>query len=69
MIDLSHIRDLRQARQMTQEDLAAKSGITQQAISKIEMGGGNPTASTLARLAVALGVSASELLGDISIAA
>ncbi|MDO8465243.1 MAG: helix-turn-helix transcriptional regulator [Gallionella sp.] len=46
---------LRIKRGMTQEDLAAKTGIQQSEISKIERGVGNPTEDTLATLTHALG--------------
>ena len=40
---------------LSQEELAKKSGISQEAISVLERGGGNPTMRTLERLARALG--------------
>ncbi len=46
--------DLRKARGMTQRQLAAKSGIQQAEISRIEAGNSNPTLSTIAVLANAL---------------
>lgn len=46
---------LRIKRGMTQKDLAAKTGIQQSEISKIERGVGNPTEDTLATLTHALG--------------
>jgi len=46
--------DLRKARGMTQRQLAAKSGIQQAEISRIEAGNSNPTLSTIAVLAYAL---------------
>jgi len=46
--------DLRKARGMTQRQLAAKSGIQQAEISRIEAGNSNPTLSTIAILAYAL---------------
>ncbi len=48
--------DLRKARGMTQRQLAAKSGIQQAEISRIEAGNSNPTLSTIAVLANALDV-------------
>lgn len=48
------IFDLRKARGMTQRQLAAKSGIQQAEISRIEAGNSNPTLSTIATLAYAL---------------
>jgi len=46
--------DLRKSRGMTQRQLAAKSGIQQAEISRIEAGNSNPTLSTVAVLANAL---------------
>jgi ribosome-binding protein aMBF1 (putative translation factor) len=45
----------RAERHLTQPDLSAASGVQQSEISRIERGLGNPTATTLARLAAALG--------------
>ncbi len=47
--------DARIAQGLTQQDLAARSGIPQADISRIERGAGNPTEATLQRLAGALG--------------
>jgi DNA-binding XRE family transcriptional regulator len=51
--------DLRKARGWTQRQLAAKSGIQQAEISRIEAGNANPTLSTIAVLADALGAELS----------
>ena len=51
--------DLRKARGMTQRQLAAKAGIQQAEISRIEAGNSNPTLSTIAVLANALGAELS----------
>lgn len=45
----------RTAAGLSQQQLARKSGISQEAISLLERGGGNPTIRTLERLARALG--------------
>ena len=45
----------RQALHMTQQQLAAASGIRQSEISRIESGHGNPTLKTIGALASALG--------------
>lgn len=47
-------RDARVAKGLTQRDLARRSGVPQADISRIESGAGNPTESTLQRLAGAL---------------
>ena len=44
-----------QALHMTQQQLAAASGIRQSEISRIESGNGNPTLKTIGALARALG--------------
>jgi len=46
--------ELRKARRMTQRELAARSGIQQAEISRLEAGSSNPTLSTIAALAFAL---------------
>lgn len=47
---------------LSQVELAAASGVAQQQISLIELGSGNPTVRTIARLATALGVDPAALL-------
>ncbi|HEX5291448.1 MAG TPA: helix-turn-helix transcriptional regulator [Streptosporangiaceae bacterium] len=49
------IHDARVAQGISQRVLAEASGIPQPEISRIESGAGNPTESTLQRLAAALG--------------
>lgn len=44
---------------LTQEELAARAGTTQARISEMETGDGNPTAETIAKVFLALGLSAS----------
>ncbi len=51
----SDLIGLRRARSMTQQQLAAASGIRQSEISRIESGSGNPTLKTIGALARALG--------------
>ena len=53
---------LRTQRKLTQEQLAAMSGFSQQYISGVESGRRNPTVVTLFELAQALGVSHVELV-------
>ncbi|WP_413992375.1 helix-turn-helix domain-containing protein [Labrys okinawensis] len=53
---------LRQERSLTQEDMEARSGFSQQYLSKLEQGQRNPTIITLYELAQALGVSHVELV-------
>jgi transcriptional regulator with XRE-family HTH domain len=47
--------DLRKTAGLTQRQLAAKSGVQQADISRIEAGDANPTLATIAALAYALG--------------
>jgi transcriptional regulator with XRE-family HTH domain len=47
--------DLRKAAGLTQRQLAAKSGVQQADISRLEAGDANPTLATIAALAYALG--------------
>jgi len=53
---------LRKAAGLTQEQLAERSGFSQQYISRLEQGWRNPTVVTLYELAEALGVSHVELV-------
>jgi transcriptional regulator with XRE-family HTH domain len=53
---------LRKARGWTQEELAERSGLTQQYLSDLERGKRNPTIVTLYELAQALEVSHLELV-------
>lgn len=53
---------LRKAAGLTQEQLAERSGLSQQYLSGLEQGRRNPTVVTLYELAAALGVSHVELV-------
>jgi transcriptional regulator with XRE-family HTH domain len=55
---------LRTTANLTQEQLAERSGFSQQYISKLEQGRRNPTVVTLYELASALGVSHVELVRE-----
>ncbi|MCG5029529.1 helix-turn-helix domain-containing protein, partial [[Ruminococcus] torques] len=52
----------RRAKGLTQEDVEARSGFSQQYLSSLERGRRNPTVITLFELAQALGVSHIELV-------
>jgi XRE family transcriptional regulator, regulator of sulfur utilization len=56
------IKHLRDARALTQEELAEKAGITVAALSRIERNNAEPRPTTRRKLAKALGVDPSELL-------
>lgn len=68
------LRRLRQERNLTQETLAFRAGITKNQVQLIESGRGsgrkdsvtpaNPRLSTLTGLAAVLGIAVSELLGE-----
>ena len=58
------IAALRKARGMTQEALAQKLGITNQAVSKWETGAADPSTSNLLALAKLFGAPAEELLWE-----
>jgi transcriptional regulator with XRE-family HTH domain len=53
---------LRREKRLTQEELEARSGFSQQYLSGLELGKRNPTVVTLYELAQALGVSHVELV-------
>ncbi|HST38908.1 MAG TPA: helix-turn-helix transcriptional regulator [Conexibacter sp.] len=55
------IRQLRRQRELSQEALAAAAGMHPKHLSEIERGNKDPRATTVARLADALGVTVGEL--------
>ena len=61
------IRNLRESRRMTQEELAARIHVSSKAVSKWETGRGFPDVSLLEPLAAALGISVIELLSGAAI--
>lgn len=61
----SNVRAFRARRGWTQEQLAERSGFSQQYISGLEQGRRNPTVVSLFELAQALGVTPIELLQPI----
>lgn len=58
----TNVERLRRAQGMTQEQLAERSGFSQQYISGLENGRRNPTVVTLYEIAEALGSTPVELL-------
>src|SRR5689334_19862851 len=52
-----HIRRLRKGRLLTQEELAARSGISADGVRRIESGTSSPGLHTIGKLAAALGIS------------
>lgn len=64
MADLgANLRRLRDERELTQEELAERSGVQAGEISRIERGQRDPRVSTVIRLAKALRVPPARLLG------
>jgi transcriptional regulator with XRE-family HTH domain len=59
-----NVKRVRQEKGLTQEQLAERSGFSQQYISGLEQGRRNPTIVTLYELALALGVDYLELLSN-----
>ena len=58
----AQLRSLRLAAGLTQLDLAAQSGITHEAISRLELGNRAPRAETIRRLASALGIDPADFV-------
>lgn len=58
----ARLRQLREARRLSQQDLAAATGITQRLLSEYETGKTQPRLDNLQRIATALGVSLGKLL-------
>jgi transcriptional regulator with XRE-family HTH domain len=57
-----NLKRIRIAKELTQEELAVKSGFSQQFLSGIERGKRNPTIVTIYEIAHALGVSHEDLV-------
>jgi transcriptional regulator with XRE-family HTH domain len=60
----TRLREWRRRRGLTQEQLAARAGLSYKFIGEIERGTGNPTLETLGRLAAALRVDLAELVRE-----
>jgi transcriptional regulator with XRE-family HTH domain len=58
------LQRLRTSRGLTQEQLAVKAGLVRVYVTKLEQGEHDPTLTMLVRLAKALRVSVTELLGE-----
>ncbi|HEU0116500.1 MAG TPA: helix-turn-helix domain-containing protein, partial [Thermomicrobiales bacterium] len=58
------LRQFREAAELTQIELAARSGLTHEAISRLEVGRAAPLAKSVRRLARALGVTPTAFVGD-----
>ncbi len=64
-MDLPHLRDLRRRAVMSQEDLAERSGVARDTISKLETGQRGAYPSTIRKLAAGLDVEPRMLLGGV----
>lgn len=60
--NIARLAEVRQAKGMTQEQLAAETGVHRVTIARIETGEVSPKAETLKRLADALGVLVDDLI-------
>ena len=58
------LQQLRTRRGLTQEQLAVTAGLSRAFLARLELGQHDPSLSTLVRLAKALRVSVTELLGE-----
>ena len=61
------VRAEREAAGLSQEDVAARGGVSVQLVRRLEAGTANPTVGTLSAVAGALGTSVSALLGTAAI--
>ena len=59
------LREWRVRRQLTQEQLAERSGLSYKFIGEVERGRGNPTLATMAKLARALDVGLAVLVSGV----
>jgi transcriptional regulator with XRE-family HTH domain len=62
--DRRELRAIRRSRNLTQKEVAKRAGISQPALSRIELGGGVPDLQTLRRLGHAMGVRFRVIVGD-----
>jgi transcriptional regulator with XRE-family HTH domain len=58
------LREAREARGLSQRELAVRAGLSRVTVNRLEMGRLTPRRGTLARLAEALGLSPSDLVAD-----
>jgi transcriptional regulator with XRE-family HTH domain len=65
VMDLPYLRDLRRRAILSQEELATKSGVARDTISKLETGQRRAYPSTIRKLAAGLEVQPQMLLGGV----
>jgi transcriptional regulator with XRE-family HTH domain len=58
------LRSIRRSRNLTQKEVAERAGISQPALSRIELGGGVPDIETLRRPGNAMGVRFHVIVGN-----
>jgi len=61
----ARLRQERDARRLTLDGLAARSGVSRAMISRVERGESSPTAALLGRLCAGLGITLSTLFADV----
>lgn len=64
-MDLSHLRDFRQRAVLSQEQLAEKSGVARDTISKLESGHRQAYPTTIRKLAAGLEIEPQILVGGV----
>ncbi|MDH7577144.1 MAG: helix-turn-helix transcriptional regulator [Bacillota bacterium] len=61
---MQRLKNLRMEQNLSQQELAKRAGLGQSTIHYIETGYKSPTLKVLRKLAAALGVTVSELIGE-----
>ncbi len=63
MVSLPHLKSVRLRRALSQRELSALSGVSRMTIARLEAGGEDPFPTTVRKLAQALNVDPSALMG------
>ena len=66
MVKLTRLKDVRQRKALTQQQLAEKAGVNRVTIARIEGGKDEPFPTTVRKVADALGVEPEELLAPVA---
>ena len=69
MVKLTRLKDVRQRKALTQQQLAERAGVNRVTIARIEGGKDEPFPTTVRKVADALGVEPEDLLGSVTEAA
>jgi transcriptional regulator with XRE-family HTH domain len=64
MPELKRLKKLREARLLTQVELAQRAGVSEATVVRLELGQHPPRFATIKKLATALGVEPAELMGE-----